>query len=93
MEYVILGAGALLVVFLFVFPSWRRWEVERDRRRHPHKVPTGALLVPFDEVFHPAAYEANLAWEAEQEMPAPAPDSDGSRPDLGSGRIRIDLRA
>jgi hypothetical protein len=25
------------------------------------------------------------------ELPAPAPDSDGTRPDLGTGRIRISL--
>ena len=40
---------------------------------------------------HPNAYWAQLIWEAQQELPVPAPDSDKSRPDLESGRVVIDL--
>jgi hypothetical protein len=46
-------------------------------------------MAPFDEIFHPTAYTANLIWEAEQSAPAPAPNADGTRPDLSSGRITI----
>lgn len=80
------------VVFLFAYPSWRRWEIEHDRRRNPRTVPIGGLVAPLDEVFHPAAFEANLIWEAEKVIPAPAPDGDDTRPDLASGRIRIVVR-
>jgi hypothetical protein len=51
----------------------------------------GRAIAPFDEVFHPTAYSANLLWEAEQSIPAATPDADGTRPDLASGHIRISL--
>ena len=91
MEFLFGGIAVLCVVYLFAYPSWRRWEIERDRKRHPRKVPVGGLVAPFDEVFHPTAYEANLLWDAESVLPAPAPNADGLRPDLDSGRITIDV--
>lgn len=89
MELIFGGVGLLIVAYLFAFPYWRRREIERDRKRRPAVVPAGGLIAPFDEVFHPSAYEANLIWDAETQLPAPAPDSDGSRPDLGTGKIVI----
>lgn len=91
MELIPVGLVVLFLAFLFAYPGWRRWEIARDRRRNPRTIPVGGLVAPLDEVFHPAAYEANLVWEAEKIIPAPAPDADGSRPDLATGRIRIDI--
>ena len=91
MEWIFIGGLCFWIAFFLAFPSWRKWEIERERRRNPKTAPVGALVAPFDEVFHPHAYVANLEWQAQQEVPAPAPDSDGSRPDLASGRIRISL--
>jgi hypothetical protein len=89
-----LAVGAVLVlmlVYLFVYSRWRKWEIARERKRKPRKAAAGGLIAPFDEVFHPTAYTASLIWEAEQSIPAPAPNADGGRLDLASGRITIDL--
>lgn len=67
--------------------------IPRQRKKKPRKRSGGGLIAPFDEVFHPTAYTANLIWEAEQSTPAPAPNADGTRPDLASGRITIHLDA
>jgi hypothetical protein len=91
MEFVFVGSAVLCVAYLFAYPRWRRWEIERDRQRNPHKVPVGGLVAPFDVIFHPTAYEANLIWDAETILPAPAPNADGTRPDLDSGRITINV--
>lgn len=49
----------------------------------------GALVgAGFDELFNPSAKFGREAWEAAQELSAPAP-SPGDRPDLESGRIVI----
>ncbi|WP_322411317.1 hypothetical protein [Microbacterium invictum] len=45
-------------------------------------VPSSGGLLGFDELFHPAAHDARLAWEAEQQIPVPAPT-----PDRGPGVI------
>ena len=91
MEFVIAGIVVLFVIYPFAYPRWRRWEIARERRKNPRKVPSGGLIAPFDEVFHPTAYTANLIWEAEQSIPAPAPNADGNRSDLADGRITIQL--
>ena len=91
MELLLIGVPAFFVVYLFTYPSWRRWEIARDKKRNPRTIPMGGLVAPIDEVFYPSAYEANLIWEAEKVIPAPAPNADGNRPDLDSGRIRISL--
>lgn len=87
---VIVGVAVLYTAFFFAYPRWRKWEIARERRRHPNRAVAG-LVGSVDEVFHPEAHQARLVWEAQQEVPAPAPDSDGSRPDLASGRIVIRL--
>jgi hypothetical protein len=91
MEMLWVGGAALVVAYLFAYPSWRRWEIKRDRRRNVRTVPVGGLVAPFDEVFHPTAYEANLVWDAQAALPVPAPDSDGTRPDLASGKITLSV--
>jgi len=91
MEFLFIGIAVLCVAYLFAYPRWRRWEIARDRKRNARTVPVGGLVAPFDEVFHPMAYEANLIWDAESVLPAPAPNADGVRPDLDSGRITINV--
>jgi len=91
MELVLVGVIVFYAVFFFIYPSWRRWEIERERVRHPERTPAAGVVGAIDEVFHPNAYQAKLIWEAQQELPVPAPDADGTRPDLDSGRVRIDL--
>jgi hypothetical protein len=93
MELLIAGIAVVLVIYPFVYPRWRKWEVAREKTRHPRKVSAGGLVAPFDEVFHPTAYTAILLWEAEKSIPAPTPDRDGNWPDLESGRITISLPA
>jgi hypothetical protein len=88
---IILGGVALMIAYLLAYSRWRRWEIERDRKRRGRRVPAGGLVAPFDEVFHPTAYEAHLLWDAQTELPAPAPNSDGGRPDLDSGRITLSV--
>jgi hypothetical protein len=91
MELLLIGVFAFFVVYLFAYPSWRRWELARDAKRNRRVIPMGGLDAPIDEVFHPSAHEANLIWAAEKVVPAPAPNADGNRPDLDSGRITISV--
>jgi hypothetical protein len=91
MELVIIGVAAVLVIYPFAYPRWRKWEIAREKRRNPRKVSAGGLVAPFDEVFHPTAHSAILLWEAEKSIPAPTPDADGNWPDLDNGRITISL--
>ncbi|MBZ4487680.1 hypothetical protein LQ938_02515 [Microbacterium sp. cx-55] len=60
------------------------------RRRHragDAGAPSSAGLLGFDELFHPSAHNARIAWEAEQMIPVPAPT-----PDKGPGVIDGDNR-
>ena len=91
MEFILAGIVVLAIIFPLAYPRWRRWEIARERKKNPRKRPSGGLIAPFDEVFHPTAYTANLIWEAETTLPAPAPNADGNRPDLANGRINIQL--
>ncbi|MCU1406757.1 MAG: hypothetical protein JWQ43_3060 [Glaciihabitans sp.] len=91
MEFVLGGGFVVLAIFPFVYPRWRRWEIMREHKRNPRQVSAGGLIAPFDEVFHPTAYTANLLWEAEKTIPAPTPDADNNWPDLRTGRIAISI--
>ena len=91
MEFVIIAVAVFYTAFFFAYPTWRKWEVARERRRHPGRTPTQGMVGTLDEVFHPHAYYAKLEWEAQQELPVPIPDSDRLRPDVYSGRVKIDL--
>ena len=86
-----MGIAVFYIAFFLAYPSWAKWERERNRRNGTHRTVTAGLVGPIDEVFHPNAYQAALIWEAQQELPVPAPDSDKTRPDLDSGRIVIDV--
>lgn len=89
--FVLVGIAILFVGFLFAYPRWARWERERNRRNGTRRTVTSGMVGTLDEVFHPNAHAAQLLWEAQQELPVPAPDSDKNRPDLDSGRVVIDL--
>ena len=74
--------------------AWRRGTyppgMSEDRFRW-RRQGGGFMGAAFDEVFHPDAKEARLIWEAQTELPAPAP-SPGDPPfDPESGRITLML--
>ncbi|SDS68820.1 hypothetical protein [Microterricola viridarii] len=80
-------AGVLLAGFL-LWPLLgpRLAASERKRRR---RSAGGGMLGVVDEVFRPQTHEAHLVWEAQQELPAPAPlPGDGP---IGAGPVRIAL--
>lgn len=54
----------------------------RHRDQADGSTPSSGGLLGVDELFHPAAHEARLAWETEQQIPVPAPT-----PDRGPGVI------
>jgi len=91
MEWVLVGIVVFYTVFFLVYPRWAKWERERNRRNGTRRTVTSGMVGTLDEVFHPNAHQAQLIWEAQQELSVPAPDSDKNRPDLESGRVVIDL--
>jgi hypothetical protein len=91
MELAFVVVAVFFTAYFFAFPTWRKWELARERRRHPGRTKTQGMVGVFDEVFHPHAYYANLEWQAQRELPLPAPDSDKKRPDVYSGRVTIEL--
>ena len=91
MAYALVGITALFIGYLLAYPRWARWERERNRRNGTRRTMTSGMVGTLDEVFHPNAHQSQLAWEVQQELPVPAPDSDKNRPDLDSGRVVIDL--
>lgn len=80
----VIFAGAFVVWFLFM-----PYFVRAEKRRQRKKAQSGTIGV-FDEVFHPESHQARLIWEAQTELPAPAP-TPGDKPDLESGRIVINI--
>lgn len=72
---------AMLVVLPFALGGIAL-ATKRRHRQGDATAPSGGGLLGFDELFHPSAHEARLVWEAEQEIPAPAPT-----PDRGPGVI------
>jgi hypothetical protein len=83
-----LGWGAIGIVLAIPIVFWVVGIATR-RRHHAGDVtaPSSAGLLGFDELFHPSAHNARIAWEAEQEIPAPAPT-----PDKGPGVIEAGSR-
>jgi hypothetical protein len=63
----------------------------RQRRPGASAMSSGGLL-GFDELFHPTAHDARIVWEAEQEIPVPAPTPDrGPGVIEAGGRITIEI--
>lgn len=91
MAFALIGIMVLVIGFLLAYPRWAKWERARNRRNGTRRTVTAGMVGGIDEVFHPNAHQAALRWEAQQELPAPAPDSDKNRPDLVAGRVVIDL--
>ena len=89
--FALVGIAVVFIVFLLVYPRWAKWERERNRRNGTRRTVTSGMVGGIDEVFHPNAHQAQLIWEAQQELPVPAPDSDKNRPDLEAGTVVIDL--
>jgi hypothetical protein len=81
----------VMVVAIFVWFLAMPWLVRGERRRQRRKAQSGTIGV-FDELFHPEGHQARIMWEAQTELPAPAP-TPGDKPDLDSGRIVIQLKS
>ena len=81
----ILTVLAIPVVFAGVGFSTRR-----RQRGDTHSQPSSGGLLGFDELFHPSAHNARAVWEAEQEIPIPAPTLDRG-PGVIEARRRIVL--
>ncbi|MBD8102944.1 hypothetical protein [Plantibacter sp. CFBP 8775] len=81
----------MLIVFFGSFFIWMLcmpWFIHRERHSQHRQAKAGVIGV-VDEVFHPEAHEAHVVWEAQKEMPAPAPlVGDKLFP---RGRITLDL--
>ncbi|MEO7122748.1 MAG: hypothetical protein ABI400_06450 [Lacisediminihabitans sp.] len=63
-----LAFGVAIAAWFVAMP----WLVTAERRRQRQKIQSGTIGC-FDELFHPEAYQANIIWQAETELPAPAP--------------------
>jgi hypothetical protein len=63
------------------------FSMRRRQSSDTHSQLSSGGLLGFDELFHPSAHEARIVWEAEQEIPVPAPT-----PDKGPGIIEADRR-
>ena len=72
MEIVVTTALLAIGVGVALWPAWFRAETRAKRRRYPGYSPPHLMGV-FDEVFHPAAYNAMQIVEAETRAAAPAP--------------------
>ncbi|GAA1841803.1 hypothetical protein GCM10009836_21500 [Pseudonocardia ailaonensis] len=63
------AVGILVIVGLFaVVLGGLAWAARRLRTRD-----AGAVMNPFDELWHPVALQARRDTEVQQEQPAPAP--------------------
>lgn len=80
------GAIAIILSVPAVFAAVA-FSTRRRHRAGDHDAPSSAGLLGFDELFHPSAHNARIIWEAEQEIPVPAPT-----PDKGPGVIEAGAR-
>lgn len=77
-------AGVLLTAALIALP----WVMPKWRQRHSASLQYGAIEV-LDEIYRPNGHEMKREWEAQTELPAPAPDAgDKTFPD---GKVTIQL--
>lgn len=80
-----------LAAMPFVFGGLAFW-VSRHRDRATGAFVSAGGATGLDEFFYPSAYEARLLWDAELELPVPAPSPDrGPGIIEGGGRITIRL--
>src|SRR5690606_4219240 len=82
-------AGAAVIGFAIVAQS-RGW-IDLTSRRNGRTASGSVLVGPIDEVFAPSRQEAQAAWEAQQELPAPAPTPGDPDKDVYRGNVRIHL--
>ena len=83
---VLLVAGVIAVVAVAL-------SVHHRKRNSATRIATAGML-GMDDIFHPSASEARTVWEAEQELPIPAPTPDKGRGVIeASGRIVIEVSA
>ena len=81
-------AGATALVLVTLAPRLLRRQL--DRRLEGAGGSLSGVGGGFDSVWRPSAEEAHAEWEAQIEMPAPAP-TPGDKGHLDDGRITIDL--
>lgn len=79
-----LAVGVALAAVLIALP----WLFPAQRRRHARSVISGAID-PFDEIWRPNGHEMKHIWEAEAELPAPAPQP--GEKTFKDGKITLDL--
>lgn len=78
MEWIVAGAVALVLVFLFAYPSLQRRHTARKRLTDPRYTPPRILGV-VDELYHPDAHASKQIVEDQRAAPAKAP-LPGDRP-------------
>ena len=87
-DWLIAGGVVVVLVALGVIAQRKGWI---DLSGRNTRSAAGGGMMAVDEVFHPAAYQANLEQDRQTSMPAPAPVAgDGDR-DVYKGSVRIDL--
>lgn len=92
MGWIVAAAIAIAAVALGALAQRRGWIDLSSRGFRERSRNGGAPLGALDEVFSPNRYEIQLQQDAQRVIPASAPiPGDGERPDLGSGRIRLDV--
>lgn len=79
-----LVVGVALAIAFVALP----WLMPKQRRRHARSIQHGAID-PLDEIYHPSGHETKQIWEAQAELPAPAPDP--GDPPFRDGKVTIQL--
>ncbi len=84
--------GTIALIVVIAFGMLASGIITRHEQRTDSAAPSSGGLLGFDELFQPSAASARVAWEAEQQLPAPAPTPDrGPGVIEGGRRIVIDL--
>lgn len=87
--WIAVGVGALSAVALaFAIPAMIR---DTRRRQSRGRGTMSGIGSGFDSVWRPSAEDAHAQWEAQIEVPAPAPPP-GDKGRMQDGRITIDVR-
>lgn len=75
-EWIVAGAVALTLAFLFTYPALQRRHTARRRLTDSSYTPPRVLGI-IDELYHPDAHATRQIVEAEYTAPAKAPLPDG----------------